>query len=221
MSQPDINMIDVRHRLRYSHDNKRFLALLLLGLVILTAGIALFIFVQFSTRLKPQHFQLTENLQIIEPVPLDQEGITKPALLNWVNDALGAAFSFNYSNMYKQQSIMRNYFSSNALQVYMDMLRFDEDFAAVTNKFFVVSIAATATPEILTSKAFKGRYAWQIQVPAQITFSNAMYRNTQEVIIQFLVWRVPETESPNGITIASFSRQVVGRSGTLRVEGGF
>lgn len=220
MSEPEQEII-VRQRIRYPQDHTRSLAFMMLGLVLLGALLLLYIFVQFSTRLEPETFQLTENMQLIQPMPLEVESIGKPQLLNWVNEALMTAYSFNYSNIDRQESRVKPFFGTNALQVYLDMLRLDEDFAAVAAKFYVVSIRATGTPEILTSKAFKGRYAWQIRVPAQITFSNALYVNTQDVAFEFLIWRVPETESPLGIIIASFSRQVLGRSGVRSTNAFF
>jgi uncharacterized integral membrane protein len=219
MSEPNPDIITVRQRIRYTKDYTKPLAFLLLGLIVLIAGVLLFIFVQINTRIKPQYFELTENQQLIKPIPLDLEGITKPQLLNWINEALTIAYSFNYSNIDKQESRVQPYFSSNAMQVYLDMLTFDEDFVAVATRFYVVSIRATGTPEILTSKAFKGRYAWQVRVPTQITFSNALFINTQQVEFEFLIWRVPETESASGITVASFSRKVTGRTGTRQVTG--
>jgi uncharacterized integral membrane protein len=219
MSEPNPDIITVRQRAIYTKDYTSPLFFLMMGLLLLIIGLGAFIAVQLNTRIEPQYFPLTANMQIIEPIPLDQEGITKPQLLNWINEAITVAYSFNYSNMGRQASRVRPYFGDNAYQVYLDMLRLDEDFATVVSKFYVVSVRATGTPEILTSKAFKGRYAWQIRVPAVITFSNALYLNTQNVEFEFLVWRVPETEVPIGITIASFSRQVVGRSGIRPVGG--
>lgn len=221
MNETDATILPVRHRLRYTIDSSLYLSILLLGLVGFVILLGVFIFVQLGTRTEPQYFKLTENLQIITPAPLDQEGISKPALLNWVNEALSTAFSFNYSNIYKQQSRLTPYFGNNAMQVYLDMLKLDEDFIAVSTKFYVVAILPTATPEILTSKAFKGRYAWQIRVPVQIRFSNAVTLLTQDVELQFLVWRVPETESAMGITIAALSKQVKSRSGRNQITTSF
>lgn len=204
--------IPIRHKLRYSIDNQLLLNILLLGTLLLIALLGVFVFVQLSTRPPPLFFKLNANKQIIEPVPLDKEGITKPELLNWINEALTASFSFNYSNENKQPSKLSPYFSENALQIYLNLLQNDEDFNIIIPRQFVVSVRATAAPEIVTGKPYKGRYVWQIRIPAQITFSNALSRGSQEVIMEYLVWRVPETESALGITIASFGRKLTGRS---------
>ncbi len=204
-------MYTIKHRLRYKLDYKNLINLLLFGLMILIGMLWMFIFVQLGTRVTPIHFKLNQNLQIIEPIPLDQEGISKPALLNWVNEALTKSFSFNYSNQDKQAAKLTEYYSEKALKIYTDMLANDEDFAAIKTDFYVVSIHPTAAPEIVTSKAFQGRYAWQIKIPALIRFSNAVKRMEQSVNMEFLVWRVPETESPIGIIIATFNRTVTGK----------
>jgi hypothetical protein len=201
----------IRHRLQYQLDSQLTINILLIALIILILSIGMFIFVQFGTRTPPLHFKLNDNLQIIEPVPLDQEGISKAALLNWINESLTASFSFNYSNVSKQESKVSGYYSQKALATYLNMLNTDEDFSTIKEHHYVVSVHPTSAPEIITGKAFKGRYAWQIQIPAKIIFSNAMVRASQDITMEYLVWRVPETESPLGVTIANFNRTVVGR----------
>ncbi len=218
MSQPDPNMILIKHRLRYITDHRKQLSLILLGTILLICLLLAFMVVQFSTRIKPLHFELTDNMQIFEPVPLDKEGITKPAMLNWINNIVNLMFSFNYSNVSAQRSKLIEFLGDNALQAYTDLLVYDEDFNKIAERKYVVSVIPTATPEILTSKDFKGRYAWQIRIPARLVFSNATMREEQEMILDFLVWRVTESESPMGILIANFSRKVTGRYGGQVVQ---
>lgn len=207
----DANNIVTRYVYRYHNDSLFALNLLLLGLVGLLLVMIFFIFIQIGTQPKPLHFKLNENMQIIDPVPLDQEGISKAALLNWTNQMLMDAFNFNYSNVQKQESKLNQYFSSVAMKLYLDILNTDEDLKSINDYKFVVSITPKAAPEIIVSKAFQGRYAWQIEVPARITFSNALAKGMQDVIFDFLIWRVSESESDMGIVVATFTRRVVSR----------
>lgn len=206
---------------RYNKDSNGLLSLLLLGIILLVIMLIGFIVLQFGSQPKPLHFKLDDNLQIISPVPLDQRGISDAALLNWVNSTVIQAFSFNYSNVEKQQSKLYTYFSEAAMKIYLNLLNTDEDLNSIALNKYVVSITPTATPEIIVAKAFRGRFAWQIRVPARITFSNALKKSSQNVTIDFLVWRVPETESPLGIIIATFTRKVNSRSGAQGIRSGF
>jgi|JI9StandDraft_2_1071091.scaffolds.fasta_scaffold22553_2 hypothetical protein len=207
----DANSVVTRYIYRYHNDSLFTLNVLLLSLIGLLLIMVFFIFIQIGTQPQPLHFKLNTNAQIIDPVPLDQEGISKAALLNWTNEMLMDAFSFNYSNVQKQESKLHQYFSEVAMKIYLDILNTDEDLKNIGNYKFVVSITPKAAPEIIVSKAFQGRYAWQIEIPARITFSNALAKGTQDLIFNFLVWRVPESESDLGIIVATFTRKIVSR----------
>ncbi|HSX19574.1 MAG TPA: DotI/IcmL family type IV secretion protein [Gammaproteobacteria bacterium] len=209
-----------RYTYRYHNDSLKALSVLMLGLVGLIAALGFFIFVQIVSNPRPLHFALNKNLQLIDPVPLDQEGIGTAALLNWVNEFVVKAFSYNYSNIQKQAGKLAPYFSDSALKIYDDLLATDEDFKAVILNQFVVSVVPKTAPEILVGKAFKDRYAWQIEVPVTITFSNALYRAHQDVVFDFLIWRVPETESPLGVTVVTFTHDVKTRSGIQGIRTG-
>ncbi len=206
-----------RYTYRYHNDSINTLNLLLLGLVALVGSFILLIFVQITTKPSPLHFKLNENMQIIEPVPLDLEGISTAALLNWVNEFTMKAFSFNYSNVQKQSSKMAPYFSDAALRIYTDLLNTDPDFRTIADQQYVISIVPKAAPEILVGKAFQDRYAWQIRVTANIYFSNALVRGSHDVILDYLIWRVAEMDFPLGINVATFTRTVVGRTGAQSV----
>lgn len=213
--------VTARFSYKYNNDSKLSLSLLLLGIILLLVMLSVFIVIQFGAQPKPLHFKLNSNFQIIEPSPLDQRGISDAALLNLVNDTLMKAFSFNYSNVDRQQSKLYKYFSEAAMKIYLNLLETDEDFNSITLNKYVVSVVPTAAPEIIVAKAFRGRFAWQIRVRANIIFSNAVKKSSQSVEIDFLVWRVPETESPLGILIATFTRKVTYRTGTKGLKIGF
>lgn len=211
----------VRHNSRYRSDSIGALSVLMLGLVLLVGMMVFFVFVQLGTRPSPKYFKLNENLQIIEPVPLDQEGISKAALLNWISAMVIDAFSYNYSNQHKQAFNMKEYFSETAMQIYLKYLQTDPDFIAVAEYKCVVSVRLKSAPEVITGKEYRGRYAWQIRVPMQLRFSNAMIRSTQDMTMDILVWRVPETDSPLGVTIGSFTTKTTARTGMQAVQRGF
>lgn len=202
----------VKQVVAYHNESRKKLSLLLLGVLILIGLLSTFIFLQFVIRPKPVHFNLNNNLQIIDPIPLNQEGITKSALLNWINEVLMEAFSYNYSNQDKQRAKLAPYMSEAALDSYVRLLEIDEDLSEVKELRYVVSIQPKAAPEILVSRAFRDRYAWQIRIPARVNFTNALVKQSQQVIVEFLVLRVPETESPLGILIAGINFKVQSRT---------
>lgn len=217
-AQPTEAMTVTRYTYRYHNDSVNTLNILLLALVFLIAMLGFFIFVQLGTNPKPLHFKLNAQQQIIDPVPLDKEGITTAALLNWVNEFVMKAFSFNYSNIDKQKSKLEPYFTDQAMQIYNNLLVTDEEFLNMIPNKFVVSVVPKQAPEILVGKAFQDRYAWQIELPVTIVFSNAALRATQDITFDFLIWRVPETESELGVMVATFTYRITSRSGIQSIK---
>lgn len=207
-----------KYTYRYHNDSINTLNILLLGLLALIVLFVLLIVVQLTAKPKPLYFKLNDQLQIIDPVPLNEEGITTAALLNWVNEFVMEAFSFNYSNIQKQPTKLKPYFSDTALRIYTDQLLSDEDFRTIVDQQYVISIMPKSAPEILVGKAFQDRYAWQIRVNAVITFRNALVKGTQDVVLDFLIWRVADPEFPLGINVATFTRTIKGRSGVSNVR---
>ncbi len=210
--------IATRYVYRYHNDSVFILNLLLLGLVALIGLLVFLIVVQLGTVPRPLYFALNNNGEIIEKVPLNEEGITTPALLNWVNEFTIKAFSFNYSNISQQRAKMAPYFSSNALKLYANLLNNDEDFRTLDEKQYVVSIIPKSAPEILVGKSFQDRYAWQIRVVADIVFSNALEKGSHEVELDYLIWRVEDPLYPLGVNVASFTRTITGRTGAQNVR---
>ena len=216
MAEQDEPMTTVKRIVAYRQESSKSLGLLLLGTVALIGVIGLLLFTQLTTRPDPLIFELNAKEQIIDPVPLDQEGISRAALLNWVNNLLITAFSYNYSNIDKQFSKIADYMSETAMESYRNLLRTDEDLASVEEMQYVVAVVPKTAPEIVVSRSFRGRHAWQIRVPIQLTFSNALRKSTQQAEIEFLVLRVPETESPLGIKVAGFTFKVIRRANIQR-----
>lgn len=211
-------MTVTRYTYRYHNDSVNVLNILLLALVLLIAILGFFIFVQLGTNPKPMYFKLNAQQQIIDPVPLDQEGIGTAALLNWVNELVMKAFSFNYSNVQKQTAKLTPYLTDQAMQIYNNLLITDEQFQNIQLNKFVLSVIPKQAPEIIVSKAFQDRYAWQIELPVTLLFSNASIKTTQDITLDFLIWRVPETESELGIMVATFTYRITGRSGIQSIK---
>lgn len=207
-----------RYTYRYHNDSIGALNILLLGILVLV-GLTIFLsFVQITTVPSPVNFSLNDKLQITPQVPLSEEGISNAALLNWVNEFVNKAFSFNYSNIQKQPAKMQPYFSDAAMSIYTDLLVNDEDFRTLADKQYVVSIVPTDAPEILVGKAFNNRFAWQVRVRASIIFSNALVRGSHDVDLDFLIWRVSDISYPLGVSVATFTRTIKSRTGAQTVR---
>lgn len=208
----------IRQVAAYSKESSNILSILFLSVLVLIALLGLLIFVQLITVPAPANFTLNSKLQIIDPVPLDEEGISEAALRNWVNNLLIEAFSYNYSNQDRQRDKLVEYMSDTALNAYVRLLNTDENLSSVKGMKYVVSVKPEEAPEILIGRSFRGRYAWQISIPAIIRFQNALVRQAQRVEVEFLILRVPETESPLGIKVANFNYKVNSRTNRTNIR---
>ena len=166
---------------------------------------------QLGTAPDPLRFYVNENEQFIEPVPLDKPSLSQAALINWLTDLLTQAFSFNYSNQSKVESILQDYLDSRGLETYRAMFENDRDLKTIKEKKMVVSVQLTASPEVVRESVVRGRYMWQIRAPIRIVMRNALISSMQERKMEFLIWRVPETDAPIGVRVTRFSAQLTRR----------
>lgn len=170
--------------------------------------ISFFIFTQVMAVPNPIYFKLTTDDQIIEQVPLDLPAISNAALLNLVNEAVNQAYTFNYRNLKNQVDILKPYFDERGLTSYVKVLREDENMSAVVPDKLIVSAKVQKAPQVVREGNLKGRYTWQIKFPLLVRYENKSILRRQEMDMDIIVWRVPETVSPNRVKITTIRTEI-------------
>lgn len=177
------------------------LFVLIAGLV---AGLVIWGLQEISFHSKKYEFQQYDG-KLFPTLPLDQPGITTADMLQWAVEAVNTAYSFNFVDYRKVLLDVRGYFTKTGYQHYLKALTDSNTIQAVTTNKFVVSVTPTSAPIILREKPTpEGYYAWQISLPVDVNFQSSIKESMQHLVLTMTIVRVPFSESPDGIAIASF-----------------
>lgn len=178
----------------------------LLALALILVAFTLLVFASlylFLSKPKPISFSVADNeWRILGPVSVEKSYLPTSDLLQWVSTALPASFNYDFINYTRQQKSMQHYFTPDGWSVYSDLLNNYANFNTVTAQKQFISANAASAPFILNQGLLKGRYAWWVQMPINISYSNADGGSKQQsVIFQVLVVRVPTLNNLEGVAI--------------------
>jgi len=185
----------VRLRNNFYRDNYRRLVsmgvlfgLLLVALAV-TAGWLL------THRPAPRYFATNIEGGLIEIQPLNQPVLSSEELLGWATRGAVSAFTLNYVQ-YKQQIEMttETYFTNSGGDQYQQALQESNDISYITTGKFLVTAAPSAAPRILAQGVvpqgqYKGRYAWQVQIPLTVTAQNERTIRPSQLLVDLVIVR--------------------------------
>jgi len=194
-----------RHRETYKKDSILLINLTVLGCVGLLALMLTFILIQFSVKPAAKGFSLNQNLQIIEPQPLERPAVEQAFLINWVSEMLQTAFSYNYTSQDQIPDKLKDYMDDKGIEAFKKLLQEDIKLSKVKEQEYIVALSMRSAPKIDGDGVINGRYAWKLTLEADIIMANAQQRDAKRTQMEVLVWRVPETEAPLGIRIIRFN----------------
>ncbi len=169
------------------------------------ASLVWYLCLQIQNLPEPLYFFTTKNEQIIHPVPLEEPAVTTPYVLNLVNEVVNSAYTFNYRNIQHQLKLIKEYFDDRGQQSFFAFLSSDPFMKDVIKERLVVSATVMKAPQILVEGLFEGRYSWRIMLPIVVVYQNDLASKKRELELECIVWRVPETESPNKLKITYIS----------------
>ena len=193
----------VRLRSNFYRDNYRRLivaVLAVIGLNFLLLGIIIY---QYKTRPEPRYFATSADGRITPIYPLTSQVVTTSELLQWVNEATVAAYSYNFANYRKALQDASQYFTPEGWTNYQAALKSSRNLETVIQKKLVVSAEATGAPVIVDKGVLGDRYAWKVQMPLLVRFQGNTNIETP-LMVTLLVTRVSTLYVPKGIAIAQY-----------------
>ncbi len=211
----------IRLRNFYYRDNYRRLVVILFLLGIVAAGLGGVIFYLVTHRPAPVYFATNIQGGLIDLQPLNRPSVSQAELLNWVQRAVASTFTMNYVQ-YRQQisDTLNTYFTPQGGQNFQDALSASNDLGALQAGKYIVTANATSAPIIeargpYPNPPYRGRYAWQIAIPMQLTVQNESGKRNRYSCVRLLVVRsspMVDTKAKNldgvrGIGIGQFLAQ--------------
>jgi intracellular multiplication protein IcmL len=153
---------------------------------------------------KPKYFATSINGRVTPLVPLDEPNQSDSAVLQWVNQAAIAAYTYNFLNYRTQLKLASGYFTTDGWKQFLLALDGSNTLNTVRQQKLIVSSVATKAPVILQKGVVNNSYSWRVQLPILVSYQSASQSKQQSKIVTLLVTRISTLESPRGIGIAQY-----------------
>ncbi len=153
---------------------------------------------------KPRYFATSINGRITPLFPLDKANQNISAVSQWANEAVQAAFTYNFINYKQELKAASGYFTNEGWNQFIQFLTDTGNLEVVRQQKLIVSAQATRAPMILRKGPQGGKYAWRLEIPIQVTYQNASFIRQTQMTVKLLITRVSSLNSVRGIGIAQF-----------------
>jgi intracellular multiplication protein IcmL len=176
-----------------------------LSIALIITEIVLLIIVSlyfFLHQVLPINFSVYEGFRVQPDVPVDKPYVHIPDLLQWVSTAMPEVFNTDFINYNQKLQNIAHYFTTDGWAKYVNVVNvFMSHNDIVQNKQFVSAVASGA-PVVLNEGIVDGKYAWWVQMPINVRYSNVDGQvHSQKLMTQTLVIRVPTLNNLEGIAI--------------------
>jgi intracellular multiplication protein IcmL len=210
----------ILHRNAFYHDAyRRVLSVLfLLAIVncILIAGITY----KITHPELPQYFPMTADGRLINQNPLSDPAVTDDFVLQWSSNVLRKSFSLDYIHWRDQLQSASNSFTPQGWRYFLQALKGSNNLDTLTSLKMVSDAQITGAPQILEKEVLNGVYAWKIQVPILVNYSNVARTIQMPMEVTLIVLRVPVQQNPDRIAINNILPVVQKTTDQQLLQGG-
>lgn len=185
----------VRLRNNFYRDNYRRLVMMAFFLVVLIAILGGTAFWLFTHRPAPHYFATNIQGGLIEIQPLNQPVLSTEELTGWAARAAEAAFTLNYVQYRAQmESATETYFTNTGGEQYQNALKNSNDLSYIQAGKYIITAKPAGAPRILAQGVipggqYKGRYAWQVQIPLTVTARNERSIRPSQLLVDLVIVR--------------------------------
>lgn len=176
--------------------------ILSIGLV-LSAGLNVY----FATNpTQHKYFATTADGKVLPISPLDEPSMDAAALLAWASRAAVKPYNFDFVNYRTQLTGAATDFTTDGYKQLLAAFGQRNIIDYVTKKQLIVGSQPAAAAVISAQGALNGVYAWQVQVPINVTFQGGPERvnATQPLLVTMTIVRVPTRDNPDGLGVNQY-----------------
>lgn len=200
MAKDALEIVTLRNAFYKDKQHKVILALMISVAINLVQIAMLFYIITHPPA--PQYFATSINGRITPLFPLSEPNQSDSAIRQWANQAVIAAFTYNFVNYRDELQAASVFFTPEGWDQFMNALKESNNLDAVKAKKLVVSAVATGAPVILKKDILNGVYSWRVQMPILVTYQSASEFSQQNVLVTLLIKRISTLNSPRGIGIS-------------------
>lgn len=155
---------------------------------------------------KVVYFATQQDGSLLPMVPLSRPIMSEAAMANFVTEHTTAAFTMSWSDYKADQARASQGFTGSGWESYETAIQRAHIIQLVTSEQLNMTSAVTSAPQLLDSGTMpNGARWWQYQFKMVWTYSagtgSAYGTSTQNVVVNAVLMRVPQTDAPQGVLI--------------------
>lgn len=207
LRQSDEAVATVLAREAYTRERHYFLVRVVIGLLVALCvqGAAL---LYMGTRPPVNHYFATDREGRIQPLtPIDKPISSVSDLTTWVANSVVQAYTFDFANWRGELQAAQVNFTPAGWKGFRGALEASGLLQTVLDKKYVTTAVPTSAPVLLDQGRIQGRYAYKLQMPLLVTYQSSERVASQNLMVDIIVVRQPETEHPRGLGIAQLIAQ--------------
>ncbi|MCH9644786.1 MAG: type IVB secretion system apparatus protein IcmL/DotI [Gammaproteobacteria bacterium] len=151
-----------------------------------------------------EYFATTAEGRLINIHPLSDPVVTDSYVLQWAADQTRAAFSQDFIHWRKQLQDASSAFTPGGWKYFLQSMKSSNNLKTLTANMMVSNAAITGAPQIIEKAVVNGHYAWKIQMPVLVTYTNGSQTIPMPMDVTLLVLRMPVQDYPQRIAINNF-----------------
>lgn len=158
------------------------------------------------TKPSPIRFIVSDDFRVLAEVPNNQSYISDPDLIQWVSQTLPAVFKLDFVNYAQQLSGFTHFFTDAGWNSFMLQLNTYANSQSVLKSKLFVSATPAGAPIILNKGLLKNNvYAWEIQMPLNLSYSSGQQGTPSPIVASLIVVRVSNLNNMAGVAIDSIT----------------
>lgn len=154
-----------------------------------------------------RYFATDPSGGIREIQALDRPIQSQELVLNWTTQAITKAYSMNFANYAQQLKDLQINFNDAGWQGYQDALKQSDFIQKMLSNQYSTTAVPKSAPIVAKQGLLNGVFAWRLQLPLTVTYKSASVSTSQDITVDVVVVRRPETENPSGLAIAQIISQ--------------
>lgn len=202
MRKGGLEMVILRNA--FYRDNYHRALIALFFMLVVNVILACAIFYKISTPPSPQYFAVTADGRILGSRALTDPIVTDSFVLQWTADNVRAAFSQDYIHWREQLGLVQNAFTPGGWTYFLQSMKDSNNLKTLVGLKMVSNAEVTGSPQIVQKAIIAGHYAWKIQMPILVTYSNGTRDIPMPLDVTVIVLRMPVQDYPQNIAINNF-----------------
>jgi len=197
-----LELVVLRNAFYRDHYRRAIIAFFLL--VIINCLLVGTIFYKVSHPPKPQYFATTSDGRMINWHPLTDPVVANRFVTQWSANAVRQAFSLDFIHWRHQLQTASGNFTNYGWKTFLAALKSSNNLNTLTSLKMVSNATITGAPKILQEEIVDGHYAWKVQMPILVTYTNNQKTIPMPMSVTLIVLRVPVQTNPDRIAINNF-----------------